>query len=305
MVSKPLVIEHHGYADPEELRAKAGRNVRILIEEYERTKSDPVSAVEIADSYTIMERWDEAREWYRRTLATPSCSLRFPAIAGQAWMGLGNIQNRRGAHEEAARSFAQSIRHAPERPDAHYGLAVAQEQAGEPEAAVATLERILTMEPKAGQVGVDFRQTRIKAYMRLGRLLEEHWPERAAAHAERALAACGERPEIRNMAGWIEYRHGRLMDALHRFEESLQIATEGNLDAYIGLCMVYRAAGRGELVGKTLGSIRPLFAHLPRYRAFAELVDPGTVPHDVPEEAVSQEQLDAEREFLLRSYDLA
>ncbi|MBD3317918.1 MAG: glycosyltransferase [Chitinivibrionales bacterium] len=304
MVTKPVVIEHHGYADPDALRSKAERNVRVLMEEYGKTKSDPVSAVEIADSLTIMERWEDAEKWYRRTLAVPSCSSQFPAIAGQAWMGLGNIQNRRGAHAEAVRSFGESVRHSPDRPDALYGLAVARELIGRPDEAVATLERILTIKSVALPVGVDFRQTRIKAYLRLGRLLEEHEPGRVEPLVARALDDCGERPEIQNMAGRIGFRRGKHMDALHRFEQSLRIANEGNLDAYIGLCMVYRIAGRNELIEKTLNSVRPLFSHMPRYWAFRNLLS-TTISPESPPSSISSQAMDEEQSFLKRSYDFA
>jgi hypothetical protein len=92
------------------------------------------------------------------------------------------------------------------------------------------------------------------------------------------------------------------MDALHRFERSLHIATEGNLDAYIGLCMVYRRAGRDALVDTTLERIRPEFAHSPRFWAFKALLEGearcGAVPASIPDDRLREEKA-----FLLRCYD--
>ena len=65
------VVEHHGYVEPALVKRKAERNVRLLLQEYAGIPPDIVTAIEIADSCTLMENEEEASRWYRYALALP------------------------------------------------------------------------------------------------------------------------------------------------------------------------------------------------------------------------------------------
>jgi kynurenine formamidase len=64
---------------------------------------------------------------------------------------------------------------------------------------------------------------------------------------------------------------GKLIDALKHFEKSLASVIEGNIDAYIGLCMVYDRANRPELVEQTMVTMANLFRNHPRCHAYFSL----------------------------------
>jgi len=91
---KEVVIEHHGYADPATLKRKAGRNIELMLAGYDAGRPDPVTAVEIADSYQLIDSWDEAEKWYNAVLAVRDVENSSPAIVSQAYLGLGSIANR-------------------------------------------------------------------------------------------------------------------------------------------------------------------------------------------------------------------
>lgn len=260
------VIEHHGYADPATLRDKASRNVALLLAEYDLHQPDIVTAIEIADSYQLMEDDNHAAAWYRIALAQPLCVSQSPTLAGHALLGIGTILTRTSAYAEAINCFRKAIELTPWRSDILYGLAVALELAGEVDEAVETLRKIFVLQPRAGQVGVDFRAAKIKAYLRLIRILvETNRLDAAEVMAADAVEAVGQRPEILSMAGKVYLKAGNLMDALHAFEKSLALRADGNFDAYIGLCCVYRFAGKYERVMETLQTIEPLFVGEERY----------------------------------------
>ncbi|MBD3390821.1 MAG: glycosyltransferase [Chitinivibrionales bacterium] len=298
-----VVIEHHGYGDPGEMAAKARRNIALLKADYDRARPDPVSAVEIADSYSIIEDLDNAIQWYEHTLAIDRCEDIMPVIASQAHVGLGNMLNKKDLHERAVAEFEHALRLCPGRSDALYCLAVAQDLAGRQEQAVCTLERIIGGERSPTvQVSIDFRQAEIKAYLRLAAILGmmKRW-DALNPVVERGLAKHGGRPEILNMAALAQYQQGKYMDALHGFEKSLRVAVEGNIDAYLGLCAIYLRAGRKDTLEQTVDKILPLFSGSPRFWAFCALTrEPcPAIPGDV-----DQAKVEKEKEFLARAYGL-
>ncbi len=268
----PVVIEHHGYVNPAEMRLKARRNLDIMLDRYSQHEPEPIPAIEIADSYTILEDFETAANWYQHVLDIRGCREQFPAIAGQAHVGLGNIALKAARYVSAIEEFQAAHETTPERTDALYGLAVAYELHGTPENAVKELRRIVEMPYAPLQVGVDYRQTEIKAFMRLIRLTWECGrTEELEDLVEPALKKHGDRPEIQNFCGIAAYRLGKLMDALHCFEKSLELVVEGNIDAYLGLCTIYLKVGRTDAVVRTLEGIHDRFSENPRYRAFLEL----------------------------------
>ena len=264
-----VVIEHHGYADPQTLKKKAGRNVKLLLQEYQRSGPDTVMAVEIADSYQLMEEYVEAQRWYRAVLSIPRCSEETPTLAGHAWVGLGTISNRSGEYGTAIESYKQALALSPWRSDVLYNMAVALELLGEPHQALSCLEQVLTIEPRPGQVGVDFRAARLKSLLRMTRLLAElNRMEDAERVCNEMIAAYPGRPEVFLMAGKYLLKAGKLMDALHAFEKSLEAFREGNIEAYIGLCIIYRLAGMEQRVLEALHSLEPLYHRDTKYLAF-------------------------------------
>jgi glycosyltransferase involved in cell wall biosynthesis len=302
MVEKPVIIEHHGYADPVQMRNKARRNVALLLHEIDPARPEQVTLIEIADSYTILEQWDQAQMWYERLLGLAS---RSDVLASQAHVGLGTIFNKRDEYALAENHFGAACRLCPDRVDAFYGLAVAQEMGGSVDAAIATLQKILTITPRIIQVGVDHRQTIIKTNLRLGRLYWENNRHEALEHLVRqALKGYADRPEIRNMTGTAYIHMGRLMEALHAFEQSLGIVVEGNLDAYIGLCVIYAKANRSERCDTTLAGIRGLYSGMPRYWAGVKLLaSPGLSLPSRPAD-ITVDALEKELAYLRRTYGL-
>ena len=255
------VIEHHGYAEPGLLRKKAERNARLLLEEYASGTPDAVTAIEIADSFTLIDNEEEAARWYRYVLALPDARRDSPVLAGHALYGLGVMENKHSNFSSAITFFLEALELAPWRTDVLYSLAVAEELNGNTSGAITALQKIFTISPHAGQVGVDFRAASIKAYLRLGRLFMENGRINDALRLVReGTDRVPDRPELHSLSGKVFLKAGMLMEALHAFERSIRNRREGNIEAYIGLCLTYRRAGREEVVGRTLQSIAGMFS---------------------------------------------
>ncbi len=292
-----VVIEHHGYADPVILKQKASRNVKMLLKEYESSGEDPVMLLEIADSFLLIEDYESALIWYNKLLEIPKCTETVPAIASQAYCGLGNIHLKREEFQKAADLFNDALKLSPWRLDVYYNLAVALEMADDKKGALRCLGSVIDMQPQPGQVGVDFRAAKIKSFLRMSRILAETGNMSVAEQViGQGLAAFPARQEIRNMAGKILLKSNRLMDALHEFEKSLLIIKEGNIDAYIGLCIIYIIAGKQELAYKTIRSIEPLFFGNKKYDTFKRYVLDNKEKH-AADESFKQDLAELQKEF--------
>jgi predicted Zn-dependent protease len=110
------------------------------------------------------------------------------------------------------------------------------------------------------------------------------------------LAAFPARQEIKNMAGKIFLKSNRLMDALHEFEKSILIINEGNIDAYIGLCIIYNIAGKQDLVYQTIRSIEPLFKGNKKYDTFKRYISEKKEKY-AADESFKQDLAELQKEF--------
>jgi glycosyltransferase involved in cell wall biosynthesis len=295
LMYEAVVIEHHGYADPKAMHQKAQRNIRMLLDEFKSRQPDPTLMVEIADSYTITEDDEHAGLWYQNALNLAQCVEKFPSIASQALMGLGNIENRRNRYPEAIAYFSKALKLTPDRPDALYSLGVSFDLAGRNDEAVAALKRILEVKELPLLVSVDFRLSRIKAFLRLERMYRELGKDAELLGLEPVInSLVPSRPEILNALGSVYFRLGKLMDALHRFEKSLELTMPGNIDAFIGLCMIYQKAGKKELIDKTVGTMVQLFRDNPRFWAACSLFKPSHYSVDEKPDSISAEMINEE-----------
>jgi tetratricopeptide (TPR) repeat protein len=287
-----VVIEHHGYAVPDQMKQKASRNLKLLLDEYALHGPDAVTALEIGDSWQLAEQDENAVIWYRKTIEIPECRKKTPALAGQALLGLGAIANRKGQHQDAISYLEQALECSPWRPDIHYSLSVAFEMSGDSKQATEHLRLILAMKDEPGQVGVDFRGARLKTYLRLIRLLAEQNDITGATRvADQSLAHFPERAEIHLAFGKVLLKAGKLIDALHAFEKSITLNRNDNLDSFIGLCVIYKKAGADSRVNETLQAIAPLFENREKFRAFRSFFADPLSESDQASVAVEYEQI--------------
>jgi tetratricopeptide (TPR) repeat protein len=273
MESKSVVIEHHGYADVAIVKKKAARNIEMLLNSYDACGLDTVMAIEIADSYQLIENYIEAENWYQKVLSIPKCEEITPALAGQAYAGLGNIAHKLNKFDIAINNFKEALKISPWRADVLYTMAVALEMTGQIEDSCRSFYQVLKVVPTPGQVGVDFRAAKIKTYLRLSRILiERTMMNEAEIVLQAGRTEYPERPELLNLSGKFLIKSGKLIDALKTFEKSIFLIRDGNIDAYIGLCSIYKMAGKIDRARDALLSIEPLFSQNPKYIAFRSFI---------------------------------
>jgi glycosyltransferase involved in cell wall biosynthesis len=302
LVETRVIVEHYGYADAGRVRQKAQRNVRLLLAQWDDARPDPVMAIELADSYFALEEFTDAKQWYARLLSMPGDTRTMRELASQACLGMGNILSAEEKYGEAVRFFEQSLEACPGRPDVLFSLAVAHDCGGDLSAAAACLRKVLDGGGAVLTVGIDFRETRIKSYLRLERVLADLGKyDEALVLGRAALDEYPERPEILNMAARVFTKNDLLMDALHMFEKSLRLNTEMNAEAYIGLCQIYVRAGKRETALETMKSIRPLFESRALYWAFFRMLHGAGEGAIIPV-SIDRKEIDREAKAISRVY---
>ncbi len=273
MVETDAVIEHHGYIDPETMKRKAERNSELIEIEYSESGPDPYLAVEAGDAFWITQDYDRAFKWYRETLEAGSKTKGAAEPESQALYGMGRIEIKKGNPEEALKYYNASLDRISKRPDVMYMSALACEDTGRRDEAVKILREIIDLPVKVWKVGVDFRSVKIKSYLKLFELLrEDSLTEEMNSLCDKALKRFPGRVEIFNMCGRCKLYTGKLIDALHMFERSINTDSAHNIDAFIGLCIIYSRAGKRDAVKASMKTMERLFSNAPRYRAFKTLM---------------------------------
>lgn len=283
-----IVVEHHGYADPATLKQKANRNCELLLQEYEKGQRDPVTIIEIGDSYSIMEENENAIEWYKKFLNIKSYGKEFPDLASQALLGLGKILNEHENYSEAEKYIREGLTYMPSRPDLRFSLAVNLDLQGKLDESLEELQKIVKTEKVTLKVGVDHELSKRKAYKRMVSVLNRMDKDdgELVKIADTLLYDYGDKADMVNTAGRAYYYSGRLVDSLKTFEKSIAIVKEGNFEAFAGLISIYVKAGKKEVAISTAQNIKNHFAELPAFTALCkihDLLDVSTLSADLSE----------------------
>ena len=305
MIACDAVIEHHGYASPSQLKKKAQRNIEILKNFINNQEAEPVSFVEIADSYQISEDLENALQWYMKVVDFPNIDQLFPHIASQAYYGIATIYNRTNKFQEAQGHFQKAHDLCPQRTDVLYGLAICYEMMSNKQMAIKTFYTVFQNKQAPLIVGVNYRESEIKSYIRCLRLLSEteQWEDLEALCLQ-ALKNLENRPEINNAVGLAYFKLNKLIDALHRFEHSVAIVKQNNLDAYIGLCMIYNFVGRIDVLTSTVNMLYPHFQNSPRFWALCHIANILPLNISVSTSDVSVDDLNKEISMLVSCYKI-
>jgi glycosyltransferase involved in cell wall biosynthesis len=293
-----VVVEHHGYADPTELRQKAARNVKILEKNLEIYGNDAVTFVELGDSYNILEDNETALSWYEKTVSLPDAERAFSDVCSQAWMGIGNIANANSDFVRASEAFKKVAQLCPGRVDLFYNLAVTYEKQELFAEAAKTLSKIFTTPKNTVKVGVDYRQVLIRGAMKMVRnLLKTEDEAELEKWMNIFLEKLGERQEIQNLAGIVWYRLGKIIESLRAYEKSLSILKEGNVDAFIGLTLIYVMAEQEDKALETVTTGCSYFAYSCRFMLFRTLFLDGTESDGL--DSFDDDLILAEKRYLL------
>lgn len=282
-----IVVEHHGYADAKLLKEKAKRNCDLLLKEFNSGQKDPVTIIEIADSYSIMEDKDSALSWYKKFLKLEDYGHRFPDLASQALLGIGKILNEQEKYLEAESFLREGLTYSPARPDLRYSLAVNLDLSQNYEDAYNELKNIVSMDKVTLMVGVDHELSKRKSYKRMISLLNRYDssnPEELQRVAKEILNIYSDNADMINSAGRALYYSGNLLESLKLFEKSLSLVKEGNFEAFAGLVHIYLKAGKRDVAINTVQNIKNHFSTLPAFAALCQihsLLDVSTLDADL------------------------
>lgn len=168
------------------------------------------------------------------------------------WLELGRLYHAHELTDPAAICYREAIRLAPEEPRAWYGLAQAEADLGEPEAALASLDKVVVLEP--GYAPAYWRRARLQS--NLGRL------DAAERDFERATEVDPE-----DLAGWvglaeIHLQRGRPREAIPILQRVLAADPANGVAGQL-LGSALRAIGEEEGARRALGLATGMGAYFP------------------------------------------
>ena len=138
VVHADLVIQHDGYLrSPEDVRAKALRNLRILQRELERDPADALAWIQVGDCHACLQDADAAIAAYRAGLGLlerPSArghQTVDPATAAMAWQQFAAALLLRGQVTEAVPALERALRLWPTLAPARMLLGQARARSGD------------------------------------------------------------------------------------------------------------------------------------------------------------------------------
>ncbi len=108
-----IEIIHVGYNIVDgELKNKAKRNLEILKDEYEKNKS-PYNAYQLANTYTTLEDYDEARKYYKQSVYKNSLKKEYKAFA---YLNLSGYEYKKQNLNEALEYLEKGLKEDPSNP---------------------------------------------------------------------------------------------------------------------------------------------------------------------------------------------
>lgn len=160
IVHADLTIQHDGYLrSPETIRAKALRNLRILLRGLERDPADALAWLQAGDCHACLQDTDAAVAAYRAGLELLERSAARgrpavdPATTAMAWQQLGAALLIRGQAAEAVPALEQALRHWPALPPARMVLGQARARLGDWAQAVEEYRQAIAMADEPAPAG--------------------------------------------------------------------------------------------------------------------------------------------------------
>ena len=98
-----IVIRHHGYDDPDILRLKMERNLRLLLKDFDLRHHNADYTLLLANSYIYFERFDEAASVLRNYIEKYSFNTGSKIALGEIYQLLGYMEAIRNNKAEAIR----------------------------------------------------------------------------------------------------------------------------------------------------------------------------------------------------------
>lgn len=267
-----IVVEHRGYNDSETQKKKARRNCKLLTLQYDKGQRDPVTILEIGDSYLIMGESEKAEKWYYKFLQNDVFKKKCPDLASQVLLGLGQILSDREEYEKSEKYLREGLELIPQRIDLRYMLAANLYLQKRIEESYEELEIILSSKNETLIVAIDHESARRKSYKKMV-LIQKDFKnsEKLSCLAEDIIDRYGKNSDMLNSAGRAYYYSGRLLDSLKTFQQSLTIQQEGNFEAFAGLITIYMVAGKRDAALTTVTNIKEYYKKFPAFAALCTI----------------------------------
>lgn len=257
--SVDIPIRHTGYQTLEDRRAKAQRNLKILLEEHAAGQDTPRHDFQLAVTYFGLGEYAQCLSAVQRARAGGLAAdwLKHSYIlSSDSCLQLGRIPAALAELQAAVRNFPHSR-------ILQYSLGAVALQAGESDLALAALEKALSLAPEIETFPVDpaipakLPYCYGQALERFGRLSEAEQAYRTSLKCDAAF------PPAQVALGMVLLRTGRAREALPCLEEARRLSPGYNHALTLSLAAV---SVHLDHVDEALALYREAIAHAPADR---------------------------------------
>jgi Tfp pilus assembly protein PilF len=237
----PLVrIIHTGYNDPMSRRTKARRNKPLILAELKECPNDPALLLNYGDCCMILEERDNAYKAYQCIAQDRAMYDTYPEVFVQAVINIAGLHHSKKEYDSAIVWLMACLNLDPTRTEALFLLGLAHE-------AKRNFSKAFDCFLAAAQGNGALRQTatntfKIKIqsiYHCAQLLLSNRYYSQAEELLTHAIEAFPQVVEYYTLLGQASIKQEKLKEAALAFLQSLSLSPDKNVDAYIGMALVY------------------------------------------------------------------
>jgi len=209
-----VTINHLGYSNPEEYRAKVERNLKILRREVKKTPEDISLRYQLATNYNSKGMIEEAIVELKSLLDMARSETGFPEITKMAHIVLGNNYRKLGKFNLALQGYRKAGEIDPRDGLPNYCLGELYYKLGKIAEARVNFEEVKRKGIKLGLASIPLWELRYATSFYLAKCYEgDGEDERAGREYESALQIRPDSPEVLRALGGFYLRKGRYQEA--------------------------------------------------------------------------------------------
>ncbi len=237
----PLVcVVHTGYNGPETRKAKALRNRPLILAELSEFPDDPALLLNYGDCLMVLEQWDDAFKTYMCIARNRTIHDKYPEVFVQAVFNIAGLHHSKKDYDSAKLWLMACLNLDPTRIEALFLLGLIHE-------ALRNFPRALECFLAAARGNGTLRQTatntykiKIQSIYHCARiLLSAQYFSQAEELLTHAIKAFPNVVEYYTLLGQASIKQNKLKEAAAAFLQSLSMSPDKNVDAYIGMALVY------------------------------------------------------------------
>ena len=233
-------IVHTGYNDPAARKAKARRNKPLIQSELKECPGDPALLLNYGDCCMVLEERENAYKAYMRIARNRTMYDTYPEVFVQAVFNIAGLHYAKKEYSSAVLWLMACLNLDPTRIEALFLLGLAHEALREFPKAFDCFLATARGKSALRQTATNASAIKIRAIYNCARiLLSAGYFGQAEDLLTHAIGVFPNVVEYYTLLGQASIRQNKLKEAALAFARSLSLSPEKNVDAYIGMALVY------------------------------------------------------------------